>query len=428
MCFRQNQKLHSRNTRTQFVILQQEISRPSLLIRPSVSIPRLQMPFLNVPVAEASLVQNKILSIVPKISSFLSLCSSIYIVFDVLNMYRLRRNQVKAYHRILLGMSTVDILASTAWFFTTWPIPPDVFPAFGASGTQATCTAQGFFTQLSVSAVFYNGCLALYYCLVIRFGYSDRKISEAKIELVMHVVALSFGIGTSTAGTIMGLMNPIGWDCWLSAVPLGCKESWLHHGETTCIRGDNANLFQWVFFYLPLWIIIFLVSIAMYMISRAYKVQVETASKYGEKATERAVQIETTSVGNDREQPLRESIRRSSVKSAPGRSPASGRTSRSQLVTSQALLYSGSFYFVWFFPTILRVHEVTSDVVYYHWVLLSATFVPLQGTFIFERDGLCRIVWELIFLLLVGVSRGRRAVLGRNPGCIFLEGISLALN
>mmetsp|Transcript_146 Transcript_146/g.272 ORF Transcript_146/g.272 Transcript_146/m.272 type:complete len:206 (-) Transcript_146:941-1558(-) len=31
------------------------------------------------------------------------------------------------------------------------------------------------------------------------------------------------------------------------------------------------------------------------------------------------------------------------------------------------------------FPTILRIHEVTSDVIYYELVLVSAIFVPMQG-------------------------------------------------
>jgi hypothetical protein len=372
------------------------------------------MPFWFVPVAEASPVQNKILAIAPKVTSFLSFVSSGYIILDVVNMYRRgRRAQVKTYHRILLGMSICDALASFAWFFTTWPIPYDVFPAYGASGTQATCTAQGFFTQFSIASVFYNGSLALYYCLVVRFGWSDRRITEAHVERWMHLSALGAGLGTSTTCVMMGLFNPVGWDCWIGSAPLGCQESWLNNGETACVRGDNATLYQWLFFYLPLWIIIFLVSIAMYMVYSAYKEQAKTAGKWqqenealeslkiSEEATCAAatLQVEpaaeeapnqqnrqastttTTTTTTQYLKPLQSTVDR--VKNPMSRRDPRCSTSmelRRQLLATQALLYVGAFYVVWFFPTISRIQEVSMDVVYYHWVLLSAIFVPSQGT------------------------------------------------
>lgn len=45
----------------------------------------------------------------------------------------------------------------------------------------------------------------------------------------------------------------------------------------------------------------------------------------------------------------------------------------------QAIYYVGSFLLAWIFPTVLRIHELTAPEVYYHWVLLSALFVPTQG-------------------------------------------------
>jgi hypothetical protein len=218
---------------------------------------------LKTPVGEASLAQSKALAITPKVSSILSLLGSTYIIFDVIKM---RTSKRKIYHQILLGMSISDVLASSAWFFTTWPIPPDVFPAWGASGTQATCTAQGFFAQFSIATVFYNGFLALHYLLVIRFGWTEDRIKRARLGTIIHGVSLSAGIVTAAVSAAKGLLNPIGWDCWISAVPLGCAESWQQNGETTCTRGDNANLYQWVFFYLPLWVIIILVTAAMLIV------------------------------------------------------------------------------------------------------------------------------------------------------------------
>jgi hypothetical protein len=103
--------------------------------------------------------------------------------------------------------------------------------------------------------------LAVYYVLVIVKGWKDADI--VKIEPYFHLHALSWGIGTSIAGLTLGLFNPVGWDCWISAAPLGCKESWENNGVTTCERGDNGSLYQWAFYYGPLWAGIVVVTVSM---------------------------------------------------------------------------------------------------------------------------------------------------------------------
>jgi len=224
---------------------------------------------------------------------------------------------------------------------TTWPIPADVLPIYGASGTRQTCEAQGFFAQSSVSSVLYNGSLAIYFYLVIVKGWSQTKLDRSKIEVPMHAIAILWGLLTSSVSLGLGLINPIGWDCWISAVPIGCKESWLNGGQTTCIRGDNANLYQWIFFYAPLWLVILCVTIIMGAIVCHFRNRDAKNKRYGE---------------------------------------ASYRKSKFLIpLQKQSSLYVFSFYFVWIFPTILRIHELVSDVVYYEFVLLSAIFVPTQG-------------------------------------------------
>jgi hypothetical protein len=310
---------------------------------------------MRTPIEEASLSQQKMLAIVPKVASMLSLLSSLYIIWDTIS---LPRNTRKMYHRILLGMSISNLVSSLAWFFTTWPIPPEVLPVWGASGTQATCSAQGFFAQFSLSTVFYNGGLALYYYLVIRRGWTERALEKSRVEWFMHGVSLSIPLATSSAAVGMGLMNPIGWDCWIASVPLNCEESWLNNGVSTCTRGDNANLYQWIFFYLPLWMIIFTVTCVMGLILYQFREADKSIDKWRQKA---------------------ESTGASPTDSRKNRSVK--RNKRSKEIGRQCLFYVGSFYVTWFFPTILRIHEVTGGKsVYYHWVQLSAAFVPVQGT------------------------------------------------
>lgn len=299
---------------------------------------------IGIPINEASSRQMQALAIVPKVSSLLSFLSSAYVIYDVVRMYCTKRKNLRLFHSIRFGMSVCDSMASAAWFFTTWPIPSAVLPVYGARGTQGTCAAQGFFTQFSIATVFYSGFLALYHLLVIKFGWTEWRLKKARLGPIVHAVSLTFGLGTSTVCLALGLLNPIGWDCWISAVPLGCQERWRNkNGETTCTRGDNANLYQWIFFYLPLWICAFLVTLAMYMVYSTYSKSAKATKRWQN-----------------------------------GKSQV--QAGRNNLVTTQALLYAGSFYFVWLFPTILRIHEIINDgVLLYHWVFLSAIFLPLQG-------------------------------------------------
>ena len=251
----------------------------------------------------------------------------------------------------------------------TGPIPPDVLPVWGSRGTQTTCSIQGFFAQTSIATVLYSGCLSIYYYLVIRCGWSQRRLENSKIEWMMHIFPLCFAIGTSSTSVAMGLMNPIGWDCWIASVPIECEESWLNGGRTNCERGDNANLFQWLFFYIPLWITIFGVTTIMVSIILKFWVQ----ERHNEAWRRKSVGTPSSSI-------VRFRRGGSALAAAGGRgSSIARRRTHLEEVVWQSLFYVGGFYFAWIFPTILRVHEVTADVVYYHWVQLSATFIPTQG-------------------------------------------------
>lgn len=326
------------------------------------------------PLAAASITQQRTLATVPKLFAAFSFLGSLYIVVDV---WRLSRSKRKAYHRILMGMSVSDCISSLAWFCSTWPIPPDVLPIWGARGTQATCALQGFFTQSSIATVLYSGHLAVYYFLVIRCGWKESQWNKSNYEWIMHIVVLSFAIGTSSAATAMGLMNPIGWGCWIAAVPLGCEESWLNGGETTCIRGDNANLFQWVFYYVPLWITIFGVTAIMICIVWKFRLQERSSAAWRHKSISHHL--------SEREDPSAGGLssgwysgQKTSVASSTG-ATNTRRRSRVRELVWQCLFYVGGFYYVWTFPTLSRIAELTGDVIYYHWVQLSATFITTQG-------------------------------------------------
>ena len=83
-------------------------------------------------------------AIVPKISGFLLLCGSSWIIVEVLTSKNKRKT---VYNRLLLSMSIMDAAVSITYIASTWPIPRFSPTVVGAFGTVGTCTAQGFFNQ-----------------------------------------------------------------------------------------------------------------------------------------------------------------------------------------------------------------------------------------------------------------------------------------
>lgn len=193
---------------------------------------------------EPSYSQQVALAIAPKITGSLSIMGSSYIIYDCLRALKSGNNRHNTYRRLMMGISTVDIIMSTCFFLSTWPMPRGTPFTFGARGTPQTCTAQGFFAQIGVSSVMYNASLSTYYLLVIRYGWSESRI--VKIEPWLHAIPLVFGVATMIAGLFLQLYNYGLWDCWIAGSPVGCEESWRNGGTTTCERGDNASLYQFV--------------------------------------------------------------------------------------------------------------------------------------------------------------------------------------
>lgn len=102
-----------------------------------------------------------------------------------------------------MGMSVFDLLASLAFFASTWLIPSTdevgvPVEVYGASGNNATCKAQGFFMELTVGSAFYNLVLSVYYYLVIVKGRKEGRL--VKHEFWMHCIPIVAGLGFAFAG------------------------------------------------------------------------------------------------------------------------------------------------------------------------------------------------------------------------------------
>ncbi|KAL7532153.1 hypothetical protein ACHAXR_004470 [Thalassiosira sp. AJA248-18] len=275
--------------------------------------------------------RSKTLALLPKCTGFLSLLGSAFIFQDVVFH---KKPVHRVYHRLVLGLSCSDMLASIVNILSTWPIPDGTANVYLASGTTQTCTAQGFFNELgNLATPLYNMSLCVYYVLVIRNGWAEDRIRSAA-EPFMHAVPMTIAFTIAILGIPFTLYNNSGWLCWIASY--GCENG-------TCERGQHANIFRWVH-YAIIWSAILSVTVGMYSIYVKVKVQ------------ERLQSQET----ND------DAVRR-------------GR--KSKKVAIQAALFVGALYLTWFFTTITRIYQITTGKNSFTLLVLMATFFPLQGFF-----------------------------------------------
>jgi len=187
-----------------------------------------------------SLAQSRALALLPKFSGGLSVLFSSFIVLTVA---RDKRKRNRTYHRLLCGISFVDISSSFWLGLSTLPMVNDGGDVLWAVGNDQTCRLQGFFTEFGVASSFYNASLSIYFLLVIRYGWKEARIQ--KMEPFLHAVPLLWGFGTSATALGMGVLGNATLWCWIE---------------------PQYDVFRWVLFYGPLWIMIGIVTGASILI------------------------------------------------------------------------------------------------------------------------------------------------------------------
>jgi hypothetical protein len=145
-------------------------------------------------------------------------------------------------------MSIVDMSSSFWLGLSTWPIPNDT-DVLWAVGNVQTCTAQGFFTQSGIASPLYNASLSIYCLLVVRYSWGEEKIK--RLEPYLHLCPILFGLGTALASVGLEILNNANLWCFIAADPN---------------RGTNADLYRWLFFYAPLWLIIVLITVNLVLV------------------------------------------------------------------------------------------------------------------------------------------------------------------
>lgn len=215
--------------------------------------------------------KSKIIAIAPKFPAVLSILGSSIIIRKVVSSPEKRKD---VYHRIMFGLSCCDIIASLNYFTGTWLIPKGqvggLGPVFMASGSKATCSLSGFFTNFAVASPLYNGTLAWYYLLSIHQNWSDRKMR--KIEKWFHIIPIAFAIVSSSIALGFDMYGNVDWLCWiLPDVP---------EGEEPTNAQKNFRIFQWMFLFGPVWLTVAFVTTVMVLLFLKMKENEKNMEKY----------------------------------------------------------------------------------------------------------------------------------------------------
>ena len=149
---------------------------------------------------------------IPRITGSMSIISSSIIISHFIKTFEYSRR--KPNNRLLLSLSTVDILQSIAYTASSAPMPKGDF--YGAIGNTTTCTIQGFFIHIGLAVPAYNASLCLFFFLAICKNY-DHEVFIEKIEPFCHVFALAYPLISATICASLGLFNGNGSGnyCWL---------------------------------------------------------------------------------------------------------------------------------------------------------------------------------------------------------------------
>lgn len=139
-----------------------------------------------------------------KIGGTFSCAGSAYIIQDVL------RNPIKRsesiYHRLMLGLSIMDILSSFfLWMISSWAMPKGSY--LWAVGTLTTCDICGFLGMIGwIGSPLYNCSLATFYLLQLKLYWVERRMK--KIEKWLHIVPWVVSLMLATAGLVSKTIGP----------------------------------------------------------------------------------------------------------------------------------------------------------------------------------------------------------------------------
>jgi len=210
------------------------------------------------------------LTFTPAVCSLVSFLGSGTILYSISRDFSRKLRSLK--YRILAAICISDLINSSWYGLWALPIPRGSPGVWGAIGNTASCSAQGFFLHLGNVGAAYNGALALYFLLSLRYRMQDEVIAK-KYEIYMHLWGLIWPLSTGLIALSIDLFNFGGVGCWIAPYPYQCHLD----DNVECIRGKQAYVYAWLFTGVPVAVTNIIIVVCMVLTYQAVRTTYQRA-------------------------------------------------------------------------------------------------------------------------------------------------------
>lgn len=146
--------------------------------------------------------QTEVMSICMVISGLLSMFGSTTIVYRVIK----KKGNTKPFDRIMLGLSSFDIIGSFSFVLTPFALPAATSPRVWAAGNHASCSFLGYLSQLSIGAAWYSCILSFYFLATLRLRVPNDDFA-VRFEPYIHFLSIFYFLFTATMGVPFNLYS-----------------------------------------------------------------------------------------------------------------------------------------------------------------------------------------------------------------------------
>jgi len=288
-------------------------------------------------------------------------------------------------NRLLIGLCIGDLLASIPMAFSTAIIKYEERSLADDNGemisyqipvatNQAACHTQGFFIVLGgILSPFYNCALCLYYVCVVKWNYSDAKITR-NIEPFLHAIPWLWALRSAIIASATNSIHPFHGMCFMHPTPSDCNTV----DSIECEEGQNAEQIRFVSHTFPMLVIFFAICIQMTVVYLHVRRQERRLVNAGF----RSANVAQAASGGRRRSSIETSMiagRQSLAQANASRGVLRQTVSNSRKVLNQALAYVGAYFCTYFFIFLLEFISLVSGESNATISLIAAFLYPLQG-------------------------------------------------